>query len=271
MGAALAMRLPEIEWKPEHPGTLIIVGAGASLKDELETLRNTSGVILACNAAHDFLIDNGIKPHAGLFMDATNEMEGIVREPVEGVTYYCASMTCTALIKKLKPVILWHAWQGISEEAFLTDDQFLVTGGSGVALRALNFGYVLGFRRFHMFGVDACFKDGADIYQTGKDTVTVTCAGRDFQTLPSYAKQANDFVALMKETFNGKIELTVHGDGLIQHIFKTLVPGCSVTTHGDGLIPHLAGMIDDDNLTESLTALHAECTTGDPASEQSQS
>jgi len=81
-----------------------------------------------------------------------------------------------------------------------------------------------------MYGVDSSLsRDGRmhanrtpNEIEAADRPFNIICAGREFVAPAGLARQAQDFVRLMRETFAGKIDIRVHGDGLLPHICRTM-------------------------------------------------
>ena len=251
-----------VRWiTPRHSGGVVIVGGGPSIRnrvDEIRELQRDGLPIWALNEVHDYLLERGVTPDAMVMLDALRASVCMVQNPRPGVDYIIASRCNPRVFTALRghKVFIWTVNEPGVDSVMRNVRQpwFAVGGGGTVGLRAMNLAYLLGYTRLHLYGLDSSLGGGTYAYDSFYDTtdeiVSVSVGGRSFRCFSYMAQQAEDFVR--------QYELLARA-------------GCSIATHGEGLIPHLAGMIDPENLTESLTALHTECTTGDPASEQSQS
>lgn len=226
-----------VDRKPARPETLCIVGCGPSLEGQIETLRNLGPdhLILAANQAHDYLIENGIIPWGFIYMEIHPWDEPMCKLPAD-CTYFIASHCARPIFDHLsgRNIVLWHCFQDVGEEEIIANScpGLMIWGGGTPTLRAFNLGLALGFRRIETFGIDACYSDRSHaVYREGgfredwdmKKAVEVRCAGRDFLTQPYLARQADEFTRFMK-AHHDKFILRTHGDGLIQHIHRTMFP-----------------------------------------------
>lgn len=229
---ARSLGLPEI-WcaaKEARKERLLIVGNGPSVQLMLGRLKRLahrkSTRILAVNGAHHWLRSKGIKPWAHLMMDASAIMARHVPDASGTTTYLLASQCHPDVFEAVKgrDVWLWHAFQGLGEYDHLRRNEYngmLVCGGCTAALRAINLGFLMGFRNFEMYGVDSCFwgdDHHANEYgEAGAATLKMRVGDRVFDTAGDMAKQAQDFQSLIDR-------------------WGTLFPGAKISVHGDGVI-----------------------------------
>ena len=104
----------------------------------------------------------------------------------------------------------------------------MVGGGTTSGMRTFNLAYLMGFKRFHLYGFDSCNKDETSKYKrvnihTGGDhavkVIKVNCNGKDHWCNPAMAGQANEFQDMIK-MFGGDIRIKVYGDGLIASLME---------------------------------------------------
>tara|TARA_R110000868_G_scaffold335787_2_gene596647 strand:- start:257 stop:1036 length:780 start_codon:yes stop_codon:yes gene_type:complete len=225
---ALSLGLPE--FNPalcSHDGTFVIAGAGPSLAstlDELREEREKGRPICAVKAAHDFLIKNGIEPDLFLSIDPRDRRNN-VQEKTENTIYLMASRCAPEMFDHLKgrKVMLFHAACVEEEHQALGKDAFLVGGTSTSGLRAINVGYIMGYRKFVLYGMDSCnAKDGitkrVDGSLTGQtiDVYVGGPSGRKFVCNVAMAEQANSFQQVWQMMPDAKLE--IKGDGLLAAI-----------------------------------------------------
>ena len=99
-----------------------------------------------------------------------------------------------------------------------------VGGGTTSGLRAINIGYLLGFRNFVLYGYDSCNRaDGLKRF-TGEHTGPAIDiwvggpSGKKFNCNMAMAQQANEFQKLFEVM--GDITVDVKGPGLIAEIMR---------------------------------------------------
>ncbi|MCP4328416.1 MAG: DUF115 domain-containing protein [Alphaproteobacteria bacterium] len=235
--AAAARDLPQIGLQPAHGDTMAIVGGGPSLRqtDILSDLKMRPARILALNGAHDFLIGRGIVPWGLLVYDPRADVKKFVEKPRDNIVYFIASQCHGGVFEALagRNVVLWHARVAADGEDLLRDiygpdgKWCLVAGGTTVGTRAIYVGMALGFRRFHLYGLDGCIsEDGAShAYDqslrsdAAEERMTVTVGGRDFIVSRWMRQQALDFVELL-QAHGDTIDITIHGGGLLAALLE---------------------------------------------------
>lgn len=233
MRAAIALGLPQITECKAHGLTLSVAAGGPSLAD---TYQDLTGYIAAVNGSLAFLLDRGVKPGASYccgVMDAGEHIaDALVADPK--VRYYVASICDPAVFKKLKgcDVRLWHVTPQSTQDAegvkALLDETYLdnwhaIGGGCTIGLRWINLGLFLGFRKFELHGMDSSFRAGSThAYPDRADTKDrIVYAGRE--TRPNFLAQLHDFFGVLNRVHrpdHERIEINVHGDGLLQDEYK---------------------------------------------------
>lgn len=148
---------------------IAVVGSGPSLKASLPYLSTCKHKIIACNAAHDFLLQNGIKPWAGIMLD-THDWCETYQTPTEGVGYFIGSSVHPKVWQRfrtagIKPWLFVPIIQDNDHEMLLStygNDLCLVAGATTVGLRAFNFATMLGASVVEGHGFDSCYAPGHD-------------------------------------------------------------------------------------------------------------
>lgn len=226
--SSLARGLPELA--PAiciHDGTFVCVASGWSMPSFVEEIRahqKAGRPIVAVKAAHDFLCENGIEPDLWVNLDPRDRTSGIQRHNAH-TTYLVASRCPPATFDTLKErkVVLWHSWAEGPEMKALGAGKLAVGGGTTSGMRAINIGYLFGFRNFVLYGYDSCNRaDGIKRF-TGEMTgptmdVYVGAEKRKFTCNAAMAQQANEFQMI----YSVMPEITVEakGPGLIAAIIE---------------------------------------------------
>lgn len=220
---ALSLGLPEFKPFPiKHDGTACIIGSGPSLNRQLTRIQKERGKgrpIVSINGAHDYLIEHGITPDYFLTVDPRGMPQNF-KHHNEDTTYLLASRVNPNDFNTLKGrrIILWHS---LSEEGCMAPlaGKLCIGGGTTSGLRAISFFYVLGFRKFHLYGFDSCLGtrgekhiDDAPLGERVK-RVSVIVDGEEFICNAAMAAQADNF----------------------QDIYASM-PGISIKSFGKGLI-----------------------------------
>lgn len=232
--ANIRLPLPQLHKHDPQDTVTCICGGGPSLAANLDSLRvrvEDGAKIVSLNGAHEYLQDQGLKPKIHVQLDARPFNARFVQRPVEGCKYFIASQCHPSVFGALNghEVYIWHAEfdekNGISEslDQYYHKRWISVIGGTTVFTRTLLLLWLLGLSNHHVYGVDSCLMDGRHHSypqpENNQATVNVVCDGETFVCHPWMAKQAQEFMALIKS--NGeKFSLNVVGDGLVAHIVR---------------------------------------------------
>lgn len=213
--------LPWFEEKPENSRAVALVAGGPSLADEILRLRFLDADVVALNGAHDYLIDRGIVPKYAVVLDSREENAAFVRNPNPDTTYLIAAVCHPAVLDALAGhrVVLWaNDMDGLEVDAPVR-----VGGGATVGMKAMYLAYLDGYRDFHLFGFDSCYRDERNHaypqpLNDGEARMAVHVAGRSFTCAPWMVKQAREFQQQARTLLDLGCAITVHGDGLIAHV-----------------------------------------------------
>jgi len=226
---AIARGLPEVQPAIcSHDGTLVVAGSGPSLPhftEEIRAHREAGRPILACNGAHDFLCGQGMEPDLFLSIDPRDSIIGNTQKKNQQTIYLIASRCSPNLFDHLKDcrVMLWHSW-GTDEENEAFEHRFRIGGGTTSGTRAIYMGYVLGFRKFVIYGLDSCLADDGKTKRfsgekAGKIVdVRVGETGKTFLCNGAMAQQAQE-VQLLVQALPGAT-FDFRGPGLIAAIWE---------------------------------------------------
>jgi hypothetical protein len=217
---SLSLGLPEFQFCRAHKHELSVAAGGPSLADTYTELR---GYIVAVNGSLKWLLERGVVPYACGVMDPGEHMADIiVADP--RVRYFVASCCDASVFEKLRgcDVTLWHAsgLPGLEDvlEERLGATWKTVGGGATMGLRWLNLGYMLGFRAFHLHGLDSSFRGVATHAYPDRDHQVLRILAGERITKKSFLAQVSDFLRVL-ETFERDMEpiaIKVYGDGLLQ-------------------------------------------------------
>jgi len=202
--SSLGRGLPEIT--PAlcaHDGTFIVAGSGPSLPQFLDQIKEEKAKgrpICAVKGAHDLLVEHGITPDLFICVDPRDRRENLKLKNQETI-YLMASRCDPVMFDHLKghKVILWHSFGSMEEaEAYLPKPA--IGGGSTSGMRAITVGWVLGFRKFILYGMDSCLaEDRITKRFTGEEAgqvVDVIVDGKTFYCNGAMAQQAKEFQEL---------------------------------------------------------------------------
>lgn len=154
-----------------------------------------------------------------------------------GVVYHIASICPPSAFAAVDPsqTVMWHGGTGDTQaDAMMAADAPpVIHGGQTVGLRAIELGWQLGFRRFHLFGFDsstdiACLHPYESVSDGVEEVrIQLQCLGRLFETTPEFAGQAQEFIPLYQNICARGGEIHVHGDGLLPLIWREIDQGRS--------------------------------------------
>lgn len=202
----------------------IIVGGGPSLERDLwriEGYRLSGATIFATNNAYTYLKSRGITPHAHVMHDARAGNLPFV--PVDEVPCYYASQCHPSVLDAAGDrLVCWHPYSEIALEVIGENEKgpTMVAGGSTVGLNAIALAYILGYRKFLLFGFDSSYEDGNHhVYEqalnNGELVLDVQGGRQSFKCAPWMVQQAEQFMDLARTLLALGCELNVYGDGLL--------------------------------------------------------
>lgn len=238
--SALDRGLPEFGPSKEHDREVCVVGSGPSVRSQVRKIRKLKkdgAMILAVKGAHDFLLKNKIMPHAALAVDPQDHIVRCFRKKLpkgepKRPAYLIASQCHPKLFDFLSDqyVILWHLLAASSAE-FLKG-KLCIGGGSTSGSRGIVLAWMMGFRRFHLFGFDSCLQGegknklrkitgetwGGQNGEKFEQILELVCEGKTFYADPAMAAQANEIQDVVKMLEGSMFK--AYGNGLIQTIFQ---------------------------------------------------
>lgn len=227
-----ARDLPWVKAEAAHQRSAILVGGGPSAADHIDDIRRlqaAGGMIFAMNGASRWLRGHGITPDYQVISDAKPETASLV-DP-EARAHLIASQVNPATLDAAPRPTLWHLEIGDVEDQFPAERRrrggyALIGGGAATGNSALCVAYAMGYRDLHVFGYDSSHRDGAGhAYRQAMNdlipTVTMDWAGRSFECSVAMKAQAEKFQITGQALKAQGCTLTVYGDGLLQHMWRT--------------------------------------------------
>jgi hypothetical protein len=204
---------------------IAIVCYGPSLKKNWQELRQFK-TIITCSGAHKFLIERGIIPTYHVDLDPREHKVRMLGTPHKDVEYLMASTCHPKMWDVLEghKVKLWHIYSNEDNKKVALvypRGDWILTGGNNVGLRCLVIGRLLGYRNFHVFGMDCSFsKDSghhADTHLNAYPKIyEVPYEGKMYYCEPVMVAYARQFFHEMNQLPDVKVLL--HGEGLLQHM-----------------------------------------------------
>jgi hypothetical protein len=249
--AIVKARAMTLQHAPRHERRICIVGFGPSLKDTWRNIfleKNAFGAaVVSVSGAHDFLIERGIIPDIHIEVDPREHKAFFTRTPHPQVQYWIASCCHPKLIDNLVDhkanVALWHIYNSEIDFKLVDDDGpdpggWLIAGGSGVGVRAINVMFTRGYRSFSLYGMDCSFapSDGDQhagahsgkvqqewqvrvgerwFRSSGTGVYMAKSTIHNFEVMRQECEKAGEpFIAGSSD----RIEMFLHGDGLLQQM-----------------------------------------------------
>jgi len=226
----MARGLPVLDAKVKvHDRTLVIIGTAPSIKSRVPRIRRMAKDhdAMAVNAAHDWCVENKVPLKYAAAMDGKYDFNDMFNHAQENIQYLLASMANPAVFDKLtgRNILVWHSDEFDQDETLLGPNPLKIGGGSQIGLRALSLGYILGYRQFRLFGIEAS-DIGGRLYvdsdrEADKKRISVEYAGKEFTGIPDVLFQADGFEAIMRKT-HGHCDILAYGDGLIPYMSRVL-------------------------------------------------
>lgn len=232
--SAMRRGLPRIEPHDKRDERIAIVGFAPSLKETWEKLRDFT-YIITVSGSHKFLIERGIVPTWHVEVDPREHKVTLLGDPHANVHYLPASCCHPKYFDHLAgfKASLWHVFDNNDDAIrILPREEWAITGGCNVGLRAMTIARFFGFRDQHVFGMDGC--EGAEAgkkhaapHPLQDGTASFPCeypegSGKIWRTTPSLLESA-------KQTFHElnmmpDVKATFYGEGLVQEMAKHYVP-----------------------------------------------
>lgn len=237
MRSALSRGLREVKACKPHGYALAIASGGPSLADTYQDLE-AHGDVAAVNGSLGFLLEKGIVPtYCGVLDSNEHMVDVVVADP--RVRYLVASNCHPKLFDKLIDagckVWLWHTTpKSINSEegARLLKEHrpetwYMIGGGCTIGLRWVNLGYVMGYREFHLHGLDSSFReDRSHAYKDrrwGKWVDESSLEINGYKTSLNFLQQVGDAANMITRFQQGDMEpvkFHIHGDGLLQACWR---------------------------------------------------
>lgn len=154
--------LPECGIYEPHGRTLSLCGYGPSIREFVDELKNTKADILTTSGAHDVLVDAGVYPTYHVECDAQKHKATLLQKPNDVTQYLICSCCHPDVFDNLegRNVALWHVAHTKEEDAEVNRHSpraVKVIGAPSSGGRAMGLSFVLGYRKFMVYGMDSSF------------------------------------------------------------------------------------------------------------------
>jgi hypothetical protein len=220
---------------PTNDLEVAILGGGPSLASQLDTLRDLRerGVkLVTVNGTYSWAREHGLWPVTQIMVDARQFNARFVDPPDPACLYLIASQCHPDVLAHLprERTYLWHTGietiEDILEAQWPGEPVYHIPSCSTAVLTGIILLRTLGYRQFHLFGVDSCL-EGTDTHHAyvqpendGFPVIPVmVTGGRVFYCHQWMIGQAQSFMDLIRGLGN-EIELEVYGDGLLAHMLE---------------------------------------------------
>lgn len=210
---------------------VMLLGGGPSLAQFEQTIieqRKAGMRLITMNGAYNWALERGLTPSAQIVVDSREMNAKFTKPVVDGCRYLIASQAHPSVLEGLPRdrTFMWHSdMEGVRELVNAKRDTWWpVHGGSTVFLRSIPLMRMLGYRLFHVYGVDSCWiEDKHHAYEQDWNTdvaLPINCGGRIFRCATWHFAQAQEFMDLIR-VYGEVVQLAIYGDGLLAHILKT--------------------------------------------------
>ena len=210
---------------------IALVCFGPSLNQTWEKVKDFK-YIMSCSGSHKFLRERGIAPTFHVEVDPRPHKVKLIGEDIHPDTTFLLASCCHPEVfhhieDRKGKIVLWHTYSGEKDTLpnVFPRDEWALTGGANVGLRALTIARFLGFTDIHIFGMDGCFpavegglKHAAEHPNVCKDFTIATYNGKDYATTTAFlecARMTKHELEVLPD-----VNATFYGEGLVQDIMK---------------------------------------------------
>ena len=225
----------DLKWlcsEEQHDGIAILVGGGASVENEVDTIKaliKQGGTVFAMNAASQWLHENGIDVDFQCIADAKEETAQLIDNKAKA--HIIGSQVHPKTMDSVQNPIVWHLGIKDIEDLFPIEKvkrggYVILGGGRAVGNSATCVAYAKGFRDLRIFGFDSCHQNGRSHAYTQTmnaliPTIKTKWAGKEFISSVAMKAQAEKFMFTSKYLKDAGCSIKVYGDGLLQTMYNT--------------------------------------------------
>lgn len=239
IAASVKLDVPWFTGAFPHKQTMVLVCGGPSLKDDIQAIKDhkrRGAKIVTVNNTLTYLLSHGIVSDKHVMLDARAENAEFVKGAPLQTLYLLASQCHPDVFAALsdRDVTIWHnAADGVEVESiaapYETDEKPLipVPGGGTVGLRAMFLGFMSGYRKLHIYGMDGSYEAGkhhayGQALNDGEQVLDVVLDGKHYACSRWMARQAEEFKQHWKSLTENGMAIHVHGRGIIPDMAKAL-------------------------------------------------
>lgn len=177
---------PILAPQPRKEGSMIFVAAGPSVRKylpEIKRRREAGEYVMTCNHTHDWLVDQGIIPHACLILDPREDMKDAVQKVQSGTAYMISSCANPKVWEEMAKrgasmmkIMVAYGMNNDEDMKVMTElyphiaAKYYLPGGTMTPLRAMPLAAKLGYKKIEMYGFDSCYaQDMPGLIYEGQD------------------------------------------------------------------------------------------------------
>lgn len=222
----LSEKAPDLyELTGKQSGDLIIIGGGASVDNQVEQIKElqiNGSPLMVIARMYPWCAKNGIVPDYVVSLDCSEEQEKSFTNIQPNVTYLLASVTRPSIFKMLSKEkrYVFDTHESNKYHNFRHKNGYevctVINGCGSVTITCISLGMNLGFKDFHMFGLDLMILDknhthAKDIAGTSlpQNFIEIEVNGKTIITTKSFVDFANQTLDLVSAG---------HEDGLLKSI-----------------------------------------------------
>jgi SAM-dependent methyltransferase len=233
IAANAALPLPWVGFQPAHGKVAVMVGGGPSMADHLYDIHDwqmQGATVFAMNAASMFLREAGIAVDYQVLADAKPETAELVDPWAKH--HLVASQVDAATMARAERTTLWHLCIDETMDRLFPVERrkaggyALIGGGAAVGNSAMCLAYVMGYRRFEVYGYDSSHRgDASHAYDQPMNrfipVAEVQWAGKTYRASVAMKAQAEKFQITGQALKNEGCAIHVHGNGLLPAMWNT--------------------------------------------------
>jgi len=236
MEANSKLGFPNLQPHQKTDIEVMILAGGPSLndfEDEIYDKRMDGMPLITVNGTYNWAIERGLSPSLQMVIDGRPHNSRFTRQhELTKTTKYVIASQCDPSVFEGLPKDRTYIWQVSDAEAANKfygkkfDDWWPIHGGSTVTTRALVALQLLGYSKFHVYGLDSCVREEEHHAYEQKENdpqmkrlLKVTLGAgtefeKDFMVAPWMVNQFRDFEKMIGTVLKD-CQMIVYGDGLI--------------------------------------------------------